>query len=147
MLLYRASRFPIYRGTICTIISLCLIVLSSCVQSSPAPSSATPPPATAVIPPATIMPTTTNTVNTTPQQYTSHVLLSGTARPDDLTFDRQGHLLFSDFYSGKISRINADGSVTVLLKGLAGPEGLVVLSDGTLIIAEQHTNSILSFAP
>jgi len=74
-------------------------------------------------------------------------LLSGGARPDDLTFDQQGRLLFSDFYNGTVSRINADGSVTTILRGLAGPEGLVVLSDGTLIIAVQRTNSIVSLAP
>jgi len=51
--------------------------------------------------------------------------------------------LFSDFYNGTISRVNSDKSVTVLLSGLAGPEGLVVLPDGTMIIAEQRTNRIL----
>jgi len=75
------------------------------------------------------------------------VVLKGVGRPDDLTFDLQGRLLFSDFYNGTVSRLNSDGSVTVLISGLAGPEGLVVLSDGTMIIAEQNTNRILSLAP
>jgi sugar lactone lactonase YvrE len=82
-----------------------------------------------------------------PQRYTAHVVLSGGARPDDLVFDQQGRLLFSDFYNGTVSRVNSDGSVTRILNGLAGPEGLVVLADGTLIIAEQHPNRILSLAP
>jgi DNA-binding beta-propeller fold protein YncE len=43
--------------------------------------------------------------------------------------------------------LNANGSVTVLVRGLAEPEGLVFLSNGTLIIAEQKTNRILAFAP
>jgi len=73
--------------------------------------------------------------------------LSGQLRPDDLAFDAQGHLLFSDFYHGTVSRLNADGSVTVLVSGLAGPEGIVPLADGTMIIAEQHTNRILALAP
>jgi len=55
--------------------------------------------------------------------------------------------VFSDFYAGTISRVNADGSVTLLFSGLAGPEGLVYLPDGTLIIAEQRTNRILQIAP
>ena len=63
-----------------------------------------------------------------------------------MVFDRQGHVLFSDFYNGTISRLNSDGSVTTLLRGLAGPEGLIVLSDGTMIIAEQNTNRILTLA-
>jgi sugar lactone lactonase YvrE len=75
------------------------------------------------------------------------MVLQGVGRPDDLAFDRQGRLLFSDFYAGTISRVNANGSVTVLLRGIAGPEGIVVLSDGTMIVAEQRTNRILSFAP
>jgi sugar lactone lactonase YvrE len=93
------------------------------------------------------MPTPSDTVGPTPQHYTAHVVLSGGARPDDLIFDQQGGLLFSDFYSGKVSRVNTDGSVTTIVSGVAGPEGLVVLADGTMIIAEQHTNSILSLAP
>ena len=80
-------------------------------------------------------------------RYTAHLLLHGSQRPDDLTFDLQGRLLFSDYYAGTVSRLNVDGSITVLLSGLAGPEGLVMLSDGTLIIAEQRTNRILSVAP
>ncbi|GAC1565036.1 MAG: hypothetical protein NVS3B14_01520 [Ktedonobacteraceae bacterium] len=59
----------------------------------------------------------------------------------------QGRLVFSDFYHGTVSRINGDGSVTNLLSGLVGPEGLVYLPDGTLIIAEQRTNRILQLAP
>jgi len=68
-------------------------------------------------------------------------------RPDDLAFDRQGLLLFSDFYNGTVSRLNTNGSVTVLVRGVAGPEGIVVLADGTMIIAEQRTNRILALAP
>jgi sugar lactone lactonase YvrE len=79
--------------------------------------------------------------------YESHIILHGGARPDDLTFDTKGNLLFSDFYNGTISRLNADGSVTVIRRNIAGPEGLVVLANGTMIIAEQRTNRILALAP
>lgn len=89
----------------------------------------------------------TTTPPRTPQHYTVHVLLSGGNRPDDLVFDRKGHLLFSNPHNGTINRLNADGSVTVLLNGLNAPEGLVVLSDGTLIIAEQGFNRILTMGP
>jgi sugar lactone lactonase YvrE len=64
-----------------------------------------------------------------------------------MTFDLQGRILFSDFFNGTVSRLNENGSVTVLLRGIAGPEGLIVLPDGTLIIAEQRTNRILTLAP
>ena len=91
--------------------------------------------------------TPTPTPGPAPTSYTAHTILQGGYRPDDLAFDTQGRLLFSDFYSGKISRVNADGTVSTVLSGIAGPEGIVVLSDGTMIVAEQRTNRILSFAP
>jgi sugar lactone lactonase YvrE len=80
-------------------------------------------------------------------RYFAHTLLRGFGRPDDLVFDPQGRIVFSDFYNGTISRINKDGSVTIFLHGLAGPEGLVYLPDGTLVIAEQRTNRILALSP
>jgi len=73
-------------------------------------------------------------------------VFSGKGRPDDLVFDPQGRLVFSDFYNGNVRRLNADGSVTTIISGLAGPEGLVYLSNGTLIIAEQRTNRILKLS-
>ncbi len=155
MLLYRAS-------IICTIIICSLILFASCGQSAVPPGQRQPtinrgsksaPTARAEASSrpytATVLPTrrSVSSPPSAPQRYTSHVILSGAARPDDLTFDQQGRLLFSDFYNGTVSRINANGTVTTMLSGLAGPEGLVVLSDGTLIIAEQRTNRILSLAP
>jgi sugar lactone lactonase YvrE len=123
---------------------LCLLALSSCaggVSNTPA----TPTHAAT----ATSIPTSTATPipRTPPAHYNAHILLQGSARPDDLAFDPQGHLLFSDFYAGTVSRLNSDGSTTVVVGGVKGPEGLVVLSDGTLIIAEQRTNRILKLAP
>jgi sugar lactone lactonase YvrE len=82
-----------------------------------------------------------------PAHYTSHVLLRGVGRPDDLAFDLQGNLLFSDEFNGTVNRLNANGTVTTLLSGLPGPEGIVVLPDGRLIVAEQETNQIVAFAP
>jgi sugar lactone lactonase YvrE len=125
----------------------CFLLLTSCANS---PSAITTPTRTTSIPPIaspTLDPMPTRSPDTTPTRYTSHLLLSGTERPDDLAFDLQGHLLFSDFYNGTISRLNTNGSVTRILTGLAGPEGIIVLSDGTMIIAEQRINRILALAP
>jgi streptogramin lyase len=135
-------------SVICIILFCCLILFTSCGQPAAGPTATITSTAPA-IPTATVIPTRSGVSSPppAPQQYTSHVILSGAARPDDLTFDQQGRLLFSDFYNGTVSRINANGTVTTILSGLAGPEGLVVLSDGTLIIAEQRTNRILSLAP
>jgi DNA-binding beta-propeller fold protein YncE len=127
----------------------CFILFTSCANSTssaPTPAPTRKPPITPTAT-QTLDPTLTNTPDTTPTRYASQILLSGVRRPDDLAFDKQGHLLFSDFYHGTISRLNADGSVTRIVSGLAGPEGLVVLSNGTMIIAEQRTNRILTLAP
>src|SRR2546428_4502971 len=91
-------------------ILFCLILLSSCTQSSPPTSSSTATPTATMATPradaATDMPTAT--VGTTPRRYTAHVILSGGARPDDLVFDRQGRLLFSDFYACDVRMGNND---------------------------------------
>ena len=125
----------------------CLILLASCTNSPPSITTPTPSRTATAMP--TVSPTLSpsSTSDTTPTHYTSNVLLSGVGRPDDLAFDRQGRLLFSDFYNGTVSRLNTNGSVTVLVRGVAGPEGIVVLADGTMIIAEQRTNRILALAP
>ncbi|GAC1347113.1 MAG: hypothetical protein NVS4B7_18320 [Ktedonobacteraceae bacterium] len=136
-------------SVICTtILLLCLVVLSSCTNSSPTSTVVATATKTVVLPTKTptAIATTVPTADTTPRHYTARVLLQEVGRPDDLVFDQQGRLLFSDFYNGTISRVNADASVTILLRGLTGPEGLVVLPNGTMIIAEQRTNRILAWA-
>lgn len=132
-------------SVICPMLCYCCLVLLSC-GTSPTPRATATPGVTKIVPSPTLPPTPTPTM-AAPQHYTRHMLLQGVGRPDDLAFDRNGRLLFSDFYAGTISRVNTDGSVTVLLRGIAGPEGLVVLTDGTMIIAEQRTNRILMLAP
>src|SRR2546425_6879904 len=134
---------------VCNCILFCLVSLTACTKS-PSPITTTTPTPTRTI--ATVLtvspsPTLSGTPDATPAHYRSHVLLSGVRRPDDLAFDPRGRLLFSDFYNGTVSRLNQDGSVTVLMSGIAGPEGIVVLSDGTIIIAEQRTNRILALSP
>jgi sugar lactone lactonase YvrE len=82
-----------------------------------------------------------------PARYTIHTVYRGAAHPDDLVLDRSGRLLFSDYTNGTVSRLGPHGEVTVLHRGLAGAEGLVVLSDGTLVVAEEKTNQVVAYAP
>lgn len=132
------------------IVVLLLVLLASC---APLSSTTAQPTKTVTIVPSSTQssgsPTVTplSTPSTAPSHYTSHIVLQGVGRPDDLIFDQQGQLLFSDFYNGTIRRVNANGTTTILLSGLAGPEGMVVLPDGTLIISEQRPNRILTLAP
>jgi sugar lactone lactonase YvrE len=136
-------------SVLCILFFLCSIALSACSQKlSPARLLPTSTAGKAHITPTFSPPLkTTSTPDTTPTRYKAHLLLSGRYRPDDLVFDPAGHLLFSDVYRGTISRLNANGSVTQLISGLAGPEGLAFLPNGTLVIAEQRTNRILAYSP
>ncbi|GAC1350607.1 MAG: hypothetical protein NVSMB27_34690 [Ktedonobacteraceae bacterium] len=144
-------------SVICTILLCCLVLLSACngspVNTSPTPTTGAINRATATAGLAptqapTSIPTASPTSGTSPEHFTTRVILQGVGRPDDLVFDNsESVLLFSDFYNGTISRVTLAGKVTVLLSGLGGPEGLVVLPDHTLIIAEQNTNRILALAP
>jgi streptogramin lyase len=122
----------------------CLVLLASCGEVSTPPggnasSTPTSPPTVNVSPTPTPIPA--------PIHYATRVLLRGVGHPDDLTFDPQGRLLFSDEKGGTISRLNADGSVSVLARDLPGPEGLVSLPDGTLVFSEQPPNQIAELAP
>lgn len=124
---------------------LCLGLLTACVSTAQPVNVSTPTPNV-----VRASPTTTPTQIPTPgalARYTSRVLLSGFYHPDDLALDPAGHLVFSDVAHGTVDRLNANGSVTVLLRGLDEPEGLVFLANGTLIIAEQQTNRILALSP
>jgi serine/threonine-protein kinase len=58
-----------------------------------------------------------------------------------------GSILFSDIANGTINQIAHDGKVTTLLRGLDEPEGIVVLPDGALIVAEQGKNRLVHFRP
>jgi sugar lactone lactonase YvrE len=148
---------PIYSMLFAVILGSSLLISCTAApsqqstQETPALSTPTPNgtlPTKSIAKPTNIVATSIpKPTRTTPQHYTAHVLLAGANRPDDLVFDREGHLLFSNPHNGTVNRLNADGSVTVLLRDIAAPEGLVVLSDGTLVIAEQGTDRILTLGP
>ncbi len=97
--------------------------------------------------------TTTASVVPTPASsaasahYTSHIYVRGWWKPDDLAFDAAGRIWFSDGANGMLDRVNADGSVTVVLKGFKRPEGVAVLPDNTVVFADQVTNRIYALAP
>ncbi len=137
-------------SSLCITFLFCACVLIACSQKIPRALISTTHTAGKAHPTpiVSLSPATAKaTPGTTPTRYKAHLLLTGRYRPDDLAFDPAGHLVFSDIYHGTVSRLNANGSVTVLISGLAEPEGLVFLPNGTLIIAEQKTNRILAFSP
>src|SRR5260370_41282680 len=87
-----------------SLLLFCLTLLASCAGSSTTTSTPTAgstriasiPSST---PTATPTPTTGTTSGATPQRFRSRVVLQGVGRPDDLVFDQQGNVLFSDFYN------------------------------------------------
>src|SRR6266567_79777 len=77
---------------------------SSTSQPAPGPTPRAHSPTAISKPTPTAHPTKTAIA---PQHYTARVLLHGIGRPDDLVFDQQGNLLFSDPHNGTVSRLNA----------------------------------------
>jgi sugar lactone lactonase YvrE len=75
------------------------------------------------------------------------VLLQKLPAPDDLVFDNDGRLLFSDITAGTVSALNADGSVTRIAGGMSAPEGMVVQADGRILVAEQGRNRVVAIDP
>jgi sugar lactone lactonase YvrE len=77
------------------------------------------------------------------------VLASGFGSPDDLAVDpRDGTIYFGDFGNSAVNRLPPEGGTPVpVATGIQEPEGIVVLDDGRLIVAEQKTNRILLVDP
>lgn len=71
------------------------------------------------------------------------VVAHGFGAPDDLSWGPHGSVYFSDFGDNAVNRLDPDGHVAVVWRGLRGPEGIVVQPDGSLVVAEQVTNRIL----
>ena len=142
-----------FRGWYTTMLILRLILLAACDGSTgvtPPSDSTKTVTATRQAPTVTTAPTPTPTPTSSvaPQHFSTHVIVQGKGRPDDLVFNQsESVLLFSDFYNGTISSVTLNGAVTVLLSGLGGPEGMIVLPGGRLIFAEQNTNRVLALAP
>jgi sugar lactone lactonase YvrE len=75
------------------------------------------------------------------------VLLRNQPAPDDLAFDNEGRLLFSDITAGTVSALKADGSVERIAGGLSAPEGIVVQADGRILVGEQGRNRVVAIDP
>jgi sugar lactone lactonase YvrE len=74
-------------------------------------------------------------------------LLRNQPAPDDLAFDNDGRLLFSDINAGTVSALQADGSVQRIAGGMSAPEGIVVQADGHILVGEQGRNRVVSIDP
>jgi sugar lactone lactonase YvrE len=115
---------------------LASLLATGCVS---APISASPSPSSS---PSTLAACPASTAPSTPQP-----LLRNLPAPDDLTFDKDGRLLFGDVKQGTVSALAPDGSVERIAGNLSIPEGLVVLEDGRILVAEQGRNRVMAIDP
>ncbi len=136
---------------------LCLALLVACegaATTAPAPTPGRTARAGQSLTPTVhaTEPTATPTA-VTPRSYAEHTLLHSAWRPDDLAFDPQGRVLFSDVHNGIIGRLNSDGSVTILLRDLPGQPSSASCKDGvdgiaydlithTIIVPDSPTGNI-----
>jgi sugar lactone lactonase YvrE len=63
-------------------------------------------------------------------------------QPDDITVDNQGRLVWGDLAANTVDRLQG-GRVVIVARGISVPEGIVVLPNGSLIVAEQGGDLIL----
>jgi sugar lactone lactonase YvrE len=83
----------------------------------------------------------------TPARTGPQVLAQKLPAPDDLAFDNDGRLLFSDINAGTVSVLKPDGSVERIAGGMSAPEGIVVQADGRILVAEQGRNRVVAIDP
>jgi hypothetical protein len=75
------------------------------------------------------------------------VLAQDLPGPDDLLLGPQDVIYLSDVVDGTIRRYWPDGHLDIYIAGLNEPEGMLFLSDGSLVIAEQGKNRLVRYDP
>jgi DNA-binding beta-propeller fold protein YncE len=67
--------------------------------------------------------------------------------PDDLLALGDGTMWVSDPVHGTLRHLSADGETVQLIRDPNAPEGIAMLPDGRLAVAEQRRNRIVTFRP
>lgn len=78
-----------------------------------------------------------------PPGFEAYVYAAGLTSPHGLAFDQDGVLYVAEEYAGRVSRIEPDGSQTVVVSGLSRPQGIVVDPAGNLYVMEDVQNGRL----
>jgi sugar lactone lactonase YvrE len=63
-------------------------------------------------------------------------------QPDDITVDNAGRLVWGDLANGTVDRLQGS-RVVIIARGISVPEGIVVLPNGSIIVAEQGRDRII----
>src|SRR5579859_8077004 len=75
------------------------------------------------------------------------IIAQNVGSPDDVAVAPDDTIYFSDLNVHRVMRINGAGKAEIVSPALQEPEGIVVLSDGTLIVAEQQDNRLYHLDP
>jgi len=78
-----------------------------------------------------------------PPGYTATLYAQGLSSPDGLAFDPSGVLHVAEETAGRVSRIEAGGSITTVISSLANPEGIAFDAEGNLYVVEDVQNGRL----
>ncbi|HEX6492540.1 MAG TPA: hypothetical protein VF112_03455 [Candidatus Dormibacteraeota bacterium] len=68
-------------------------------------------------------------------------------RPDDLAVATEGGLWVGDPDGGHLARLDSGGHQVTRIEDPRGPEGIGVLADGRLVLAEQKPNRLVTLRP
>src|SRR5579859_7999065 len=75
------------------------------------------------------------------------VVAQNVGSPDDVAVAPDNTIYFSDLNAHRVMRVTPDGKAEAVSPALPEPEGIVVLGDGTLIVAEQQDNRLYRLDP
>ncbi len=75
------------------------------------------------------------------------VLARPPLRPDDLLVAPGGGLWVSDPDGGHLALLDAAGQQRTRIEDPRGPEGMVLLDDGRMVLSEQRTNRLVTLRP
>jgi streptogramin lyase len=129
------------------------VFVVACGSETPAPSPPRTPATTASSAAATSTPAPTTAVSVLsacPQARavtTFTVLSRPGGRPDDLALAPDGSLWVSDPDNGTVWQLDNSGRVVRTVSDPNGPEGMVFRADGTMLLAEQKPNRIVTLPP
>jgi outer membrane protein assembly factor BamB len=128
------------------------LAVSGCTASTPITSatasvSASPAVATPTPPAATTQPATLSGCPPVRREAQLTVVARITASPDDVTVDRAGNIWVTALDAHLITELSASGQILATVSDPGGPEGLVELPDGRLVVADQVANALGVFRP
>ncbi len=127
------------------------VALAACSTAPAAPAVSAPPRSAAAAPsPATAATAAPASLDRCPAPRlfgTAPVFARPPLRSDDLAATADGGLWVSDPDAGILDLLDRGGRLVTRIDDPRGPEGIVVLGDGRLVLAEQRPNRLVTLRP